>query len=120
MNYKKNIIAVLLAAGLLLQLQASAQQQMENSMSQYYQNRMLWNPGFTGGDGNKIYALQNRSWVGFDGAPIMTSFSGELLFGTNSAAGLQVLNDVTGILKRTFGIFSYAFRVKLSKEEQLR
>jgi len=106
--------------GLMLQLKGTAQQQMENSMSQYFQSRMLWNPGFTGIDGNKIYALQNRSWVGFDGAPVMTALSGELVFGANSAAGLQVLSDVTGILYRTFGVFNYAYRIKLSKEEQLR
>lgn len=120
MNYRIKITLGLFLLGLLLQLNATAQQQMENSMSQYFQSRMLWNPGFTGADGSKIYALQNRSWVGFDGAPVMTSLSGEFLFGKNSAAALQVLSDATGILYRTFGVVNYAYRLKLSTEEQLR
>lgn len=97
-----------------------AQQQIENSMSQYFRNRILWNPGFTGIDGNKAFALQNRSWIGFDGAPVLTAFSGEVNFGNNSSAGLQVVSDVTGILYRTFGVFSYAYRIKFEEEKQLR
>lgn len=120
MIYRNKIYLVLVVMGLSFQMNLHAQQQMENSMSLYFQNRMLWNPGFTGADGNKIYALQNRSWVGFDGAPIMTSITGELLFGTNSSAGLQIMNDVTGVQIKTFGVINYAFRVKMSKEEQLR
>lgn len=120
MNYRNKTQLLLLILGLMFQVGGSAQQQMENSMSLYFQNRMLWNPGFTGADGNKIYALQNRSWVGFDGAPVMTSISGELLFGTNSSAGVQIMNDVTGVQIKTFGIVNYAFRIKLIKEEQLR
>jgi type IX secretion system PorP/SprF family membrane protein len=102
-----------------LQFNASAQQQMENTMSQYFRNRMLWNPGFTGADGNKIYALQNRSWVGFQGAPVMTNISGELNFGENSAAGLQFMSDVTGLLYRTFGVFNYAYKVKLNANQNI-
>lgn len=100
--------------------QLFAQQQIENSMSQYYRNKILMNPGFTGIDGNKGYALQNRSWVGFDGAPVLTAFTGEFNFGQNSSAGVQVISDVTGILYRTFGVFSYAYRIKFQEEKQLR
>jgi type IX secretion system PorP/SprF family membrane protein len=120
---KRVVIRVFIFCFVLLNifnLKLHAQQQIENSMSQYFQNRLLWNPGFTGVDGNKIYALQNRSWVGFDGAPVLTAFSGELNFGKNSSAGMQVVSDVTGILYRTFGVFSYAYRIKLEEEKQLR
>ncbi len=120
MKYSNKIVVAFFMLILLFQLQATAQQQMDNSMSQYYQNRMLWNPAFTGADGNKIYAFQNRSWVGFDGAPVLTAVSGEILFGANSAAGLQIVSDVTGLLNRTNGLFNYAYRIKLSRESQLR
>lgn len=99
---------------------AEAQQQMENSMSQYFRNRMLWNAGYTGADGNRLYAMQNRSWAGFDGAPVMTSFSGEVNFGKNSAGGLQVLSDATGVLYRTYGVLNYAYRIQLGQEQSLR
>lgn len=120
MNYRYKIFVALFMIAVLFQLPSTAQQQMENSMSQYFQSRMLWNASFTGADGSKIYALQNRSWVGFDGAPVMSAIGGELVFGANSTAGLQVVSDVTGLLYRTFGIFNYAYRIKLSKDDQLR
>lgn len=105
---------------LLTHFTVIAQQQMENSMSQYYRYRTLWNAGFTGLDGTRLYAMQNRSWVGFNGAPVMTNISGELNFGENSSAGLQIMSDVTGILHRSFGVFNYAYRVKLQEQQQLR
>ena len=117
---KVQIVVLLFIAFYSIQFSASAQQQMENTMSQYFRNRMLWNPGFTGADGNKIYALQNRSWVGFDGAPVLTNISGEVNFGANSAAGLQFMSDVTGVLYRTFGVFNYVYKVKLSQEQNIR
>jgi len=117
---KINIIIILVASFTTMQFTASAQQQMENTMSQYFRNRMLWNPGFTGADGNKIYGLQNRSWLGFDGAPVMTNISGEFNFGDNSAMGVQVMSDVTGVLYRTFGVFNYAYKVKLNADQNIR
>lgn len=117
---KINIIIVLFTAFSLMQNNASAQQQMENTMSQYFRNRMLWNPGFTGADGNKIYGLQNRSWIGFDGAPVMTNISGEVNFGKNSAAGVQFMSDVAGILYRTYGVFNYAYKIKLNQDQNIR
>ncbi len=118
MKHIKKIIGTFILIGCMLQL--SAQQPMENTMSQYFQSRMLWNPGFTGADGSKIYALQNRSWIGFDGAPVMTALTGEFLFGTNSAVGIQVVSDITGIINKTFGVLNYAYRIKLNKDDQLR
>lgn len=97
-----------------------AQQQMENSMSQYFRNKMLWNAGYTGAAGNRLYALQNRSWAGFDGAPVMTSLSGEFSFGKNSAGGVQVISDVAGVMYRTYGVFNYAYRIKLGEDQSLR
>ncbi len=117
---KFNIGILLVIIFCTMQISASAQQQMENTMSQYFRNRMLWNPGFTGADGNKIYALQNRSWVGFEGAPVLTNISGEVNFGANSAVGLQFMSDVTGVLYRTFGVLNYAYKVKLSQEQNIR
>ncbi len=121
MNMKHiKIITAIIVTALLPQTQLFAQQQMENSMSQYFRNPMLWNAANTGANGNKIYALQNRSWIGFDGAPVLTNLTGEFQFGENSAAGINVISDVTGILKRTYGVFNYAYRVKLTEENQIR
>ena len=118
-NYLNITLLVILLAGQTSVLQAQ-QQQMENTMSQYFRNRMLWNPAYTGVDGNKAYVLQNRSWVGFEGAPVITGISGELNFGKNSSGGVEIISDATGILYRTYGVLNYGYRVKFSESAALR
>jgi type IX secretion system PorP/SprF family membrane protein len=93
---------------------------MEIGMSQYFRNRLIWNPAYTGVDGNRIYAMQNRSWGGFDGAPVLTSLSGELNFGKNSAAGVQMIADKAGVLNRTNGLVNYSYKVQFSEDKILR
>lgn len=97
-----------------------AQQQIENSMSQYYRNRMLGNAAFAGAEGNKVYVLQNNSWADFEGAPRNLNLSGEFNFGKNSAMGIQFMSDKAGILNRSFGVLNYAYRVKFSDDDLLR
>lgn len=119
MNHKK----IVLILGILLfslHQKVIAQQQMENTMSQYYSNKMLWNAAYTGADGAKIHVLQNRSWIGFDRAPILTSLSGAFSFGKNGAAGVQVISDVAGILYRTYGVLNYAYKVKVAESKNIR
>ncbi len=116
---KKSFIVLL--SVLLLQITAlHAQQQIENSMSQYYRNRMLGNAAFTGANGNKVYVMQNNSWTNFEGAPRNINLSGEFGFGKNSALGVQFMSDKAGILNRSFGVLNYAYRVRFSDDEQLR
>lgn len=117
-NFKIVIAISLLISITINQLQA--QQQVENTMSQYFRNRMLSNAGYTGFDGNRISIVQNRSWLGFDGAPVLTSLSGEVNFGMNSAAGLNFVSDKSGVLIRTFGVVNYAYHIKLDEKQSLR
>ena len=118
-NYLNITLLVIMLASQTKVLQAQ-QQQMENTMSQYFRNRMLWNPAYTGVDGNKAYVLQNRSWVGFEGAPLITGISGEMNFGKNSSGGVEIISDATGILYRTYGVLNYGYRVKFSEHAALR
>lgn len=96
------------------------QQKFENAMSQYFHNRSLLSPGFTGSDGNKIQILQNRSWVGFEGAPVLTILTGEFNFGTNSALGGHIFSDKSGIVFRTTGLLNYSYRIKFKNENELK
>lgn len=115
--FKKGLSTVLLVVSAIT---LHAQQQLENTMSQYFHNRILLNPAYTGIDGNKLYALQNRSYLQFEGAPVMNSISGEVLFGKNSALGIQVLNDKSGALIRSIGAINYAYRVQVGEEKYIR
>jgi type IX secretion system PorP/SprF family membrane protein len=98
----------------------SAQIQTENSMSQYFASKSLWNAAYAGAEGNRVYAMQNRSWIGFDGAPVLTNIIGEFNFGANSSAGVQLMADKSGILNRTLGVLSYAYNIRLNEGKALR
>ncbi len=98
----------------------SAQIQTENSMSQYFANKFLWNAAYAGAEGNRVYAMQNRSWIGFDGAPVLTNITGEFNFGVNSSAGIQVMADKSGVLNRTLGVLTYAYNIQLHEGNALR
>lgn len=98
----------------------NAQQKFENTMSQYFHNRSLLNPAFTGMDGNKLQVIQNRSWIGFEGAPVLTVFTGEFNFGLNSSGGAHIFSDKSGIVYRTTGLLNYAYRIKLNQKNELK
>ena len=120
-SYSINISSLLVIFSLvLISSTVCSQQHVEMGMSQYFRNRLIWNAAYTGSDGNRFYALQNRSWIGFDGAPVLTSFSGELNFGNNSALGVQVLSDKSGVLFRNHGIVNYSYKVKIDELQTLR
>lgn len=99
---------------------ATAQIQTENSMSQYFANKFLWNAAYAGAEGNRVYAMQNRSWIGFDGAPVLTNITGEFNFGANSSVGVQVMADKSGLLNRTLGVLTYAYNIQLHEGNALR
>lgn len=120
MNQINKISIVLICIISLTYSELTAQQHMEIGMSQYFRNRLIWNAAYTGVDGNRIYAMQNRSWGGFDGAPVLTSLSGELNFGKNSAAGVQMIADKAGVLNRTNGLVNYSYKVQFSEDKILR
>ena len=111
---------IFVGLAILCSLHIHAQYKKENSMSQYFENRSLWNPSLTGADGNRLHLLHNRSWFGFDGAPVLTAFTGHYLFGKNSAGGLQITSDASGIVYRTTGALNYAYRISFDKTTQLR
>ena len=98
----------------------SAQIQTENSMSQYFANKFLWNAAYAGAEGNRIYAMQNRSWIGFDGAPVLTNITGEFNFGSNSSAGIHVMADKSGVLNRTLAVLNYAYNIQFHEGNALR
>jgi type IX secretion system PorP/SprF family membrane protein len=115
-----NKISVTLVMCFFSCIYTCAQQQTENSISQYFANPSLWNPAFAGVGGGKAFIFQNRSWVGFDGAPVITGLATDFNFGKNAAGGVQLISDVSGILYRTTAVLQYAYRVKFTEEKQLQ
>lgn len=119
---KPNIYLLpLLIACLFAGLKVNAQSYFNNPISQYYRNPYLWNGAYAGAKQTPfVYGLVNRSWIGFDGAPTLVMLTGDLSFGKNSGAGLQVVSDKSGALQRTIAKLNYSYKVVMSEAENLR
>ena len=88
----------------------------------YLFNAYAFNPAVAG---SKPYAQANinyrNQWVGFDGAPktYMASLYGPFRKSKKVAMGGMLMTDVTGLLQRTAGYFTYAYHVELNDKWKL-
>lgn len=117
----KILYTMLLMSCLLAGRSLNAQSYFNNPISQYFQNRFLWNAAYAGSNEYAhLYQLMNRSWIGFDGAPTLFMMTGDMHFGENSGAGLQLISDKSGLLRRTTGRVAYSYVVKMDDKQRLR
>lgn len=88
----------------------------------YLLNAYAFNPAVVGSN-NYIQANLNyrNQWVGFDGAPktYMASIYGPFKKSEKVGLGGMISADVTGLLQRTGGYFTYAYHVKLNDDWKL-
>lgn len=113
--------SILLLVNIAFYQSVKAQSYFNNPISQYYQDRFLWNAAYAGAnDYAHIYQLLNKSWIGFDGAPTLFMMAADTRFGKNSGVGAQVISDKSGVLQRTTAKLSYSYKVKLDDKQLLR
>ncbi|HVI45062.1 MAG TPA: PorP/SprF family type IX secretion system membrane protein [Chitinophaga sp.] len=92
---------------------------LEPSGTQYFQNRYLANPSMAGIDtGLHLNAAYRRQWKGMDGAPETKFFSADGALGKRVGAGLNVFNDVAGLINRTRVALTYAYHLPLGQRGQ--
>lgn len=117
----KNIyIKITLVVSLFCGQIASAQTYTNNPISQYFRNGYLWNAAYAGAkETPSLYALINRSWIGFDGAPTLINLAGNFAISTNSGAGLQISTDKAGALQRMAARLNYSYKLLFSETEHL-
>lgn len=88
----------------------------------YLLNDYAYNPAVAGSH-NFIQANLNyrNQWVGFEGAPktYMASIYGPFRKSEKVALGGMISTDVTGLLQRTGGYFTYAYHLKLNDSWKL-
>ncbi|MBW8684593.1 PorP/SprF family type IX secretion system membrane protein [Chitinophaga rhizophila] len=128
MSYKLNIrslivSSLLLAAGITQQAGAqslsNAQALLEPSGTQFFQNQYLGNPAFAGmEEGVRINGAYRRQWTGIDGAPVTKFFTADAAFGNRVGGGLNVFNDVAGLINRTRVALTYAYHLPLTNPDQ--
>lgn len=87
--------------------------QLEPLNDQYLLNGLAINPAFAGADeALSITLLHRNQWVGFEGAPVTTTFAVHSpLRRENLALGFLLMHDQIGISRRTSFTGSYAYRI---------
>jgi type IX secretion system PorP/SprF family membrane protein len=115
---KKLFISVVVAGSLV----SSGFAQQLPFYSQSYFNPFLYNPAATGVSGETNAFLLHRSqFSGISGGPVTNAFTVDgFMDDKNIGLGLSIFNDVQDINER-LGIYtSYAYRLKLNDDMQLR
>jgi type IX secretion system PorP/SprF family membrane protein len=88
----------------------------------YLFNAYAFNPAVVGSNPYVQANMNYRNqWVGFDGAPktYMVSIYGPFRKSKKVAMGGMITSDVTGLLQRTAGYFTYAYHVQLNDKWRL-
>jgi type IX secretion system PorP/SprF family membrane protein len=111
------VSCLILAAGSKAGAQSlsNAQALLEPSGTQYFQNQYLANPAMAGLEkGLHLNAAYRKQWSGIDGAPVTKFFTADGAVGNRVGAGLNIFNDVAGLINRTRVALTYAYHLPLS------
>lgn len=113
-----NTLKTLLVIGLSLLSTCSFSQQ-EPQFTQYMDNMQYYNPAYVGSQGMMNFtALHRQQWVGYQGAPMTTTFAFNTPLRYESVGvGLSLMNDKIGPTNATWinADLSYALRFKKHK-----
>jgi type IX secretion system PorP/SprF family membrane protein len=91
---------------------------LEPSGTQYFQNQYLANPAMAGFEkGLHLNAAYRRQLNGIDGAPVTKFFTADYAVGNRVGAGLNVFNDVAGLINRTRVGLTYAYHLPFSNPD---
>lgn len=115
---KKLLLSALVAGSLV----GTGYAQQLPLYSQYYFNTFLYNPATTGVTGEANAFLIHRSqWSDIPGSPVTNAFTIDgFMEERNIGLGLNIFNDVQDINER-LGIYaSYAYRLKIDDDQQVR
>lgn len=110
----------LLTAGLKAGAQSlsNAQALLEPSGTQYFQNQYLANPSMAGIEkGLHLNAAYKGQLNGIDGAPVTKFFTADYAVGNRVGAGLNIFNDVAGLINRTRVALTYAYHLPLNNPD---
>ncbi len=89
--------------------------------SQFFMNKMLYNPGATGIENFwEAQAVNRMQWVGITDAPRTHVFSADgPIKNMKMGLGGKLYTDITGPTRRTGFSFSYSYKLKVSKTMKL-
>lgn len=105
--------------------------QTRKNISQFSHFQSYFNPGLTGYEGSTVRGFVRNQWSGFEGAPKTYFFSTEIDFGEiagemdpalmgKNAISVNLLHDTYGAFRDNELMISYASRVRLTENHNLR
>ena len=105
--------------------------QSRKNISQFSHFQSYFNPALTGYEGSAFRGFVRNQWSGFEGAPKTYFFSTELDFGElagesdpalmgKNAISVNLLHDTYGAFRENELMVSYASRVRISENHNLR
>ena len=100
---------------------ASLKAQQLPLFSQYYYNKFLYNPAFTGVQSqSSAYLIHRSQWKDVPGAPVTYALTVDGPVAKNKIGlGLSLFNDQMGIFNRSGLYSSYSYRFKLADDHDL-
>jgi type IX secretion system PorP/SprF family membrane protein len=117
---KMNKIKALFALTLMLTF-SSYKAQYDAMFTQYMFNEVFINPAYAGSkEAMSATLLHRQQWVNVPGRPVTTSFAlhGPIM-GNKMGAGLSVLSEKIGVLRRTLFYGNYAYRLKIDENNTI-
>jgi len=117
---KLNIMKKLVLVFCLLSFVFAKAQQIPLS-SLYSYNKMMINPAETGIKApSYIYLGHRQQWLGFEGAPVTTSLSGQTKLNNSMGFGGGIVLDKMSFLNRLNINLNYSYKVKFNKDHSTR
>ena len=112
----RKLYKIVIASVVMLFMQETTFAQQQAQFTQYMDNMLYFNPAYAGShDAMSFSALHRQQWMGFDGAPMSTTFSMHTpLRFKNLGIGVSFLNDRVGPTNNTWANVdvSYSIRFK--------
>lgn len=107
--------------GLILGMQTNASAQNQYLVSQYMLHHGFVNPAAIANTNRMSGAAFYRTqWTGFSGAPVLQGLNFNTPFGDgNNAAGITILHDQIGVNRDIEITGTYAYRMKVSRNQYL-
>ncbi|MFD1631492.1 PorP/SprF family type IX secretion system membrane protein [Pseudopedobacter beijingensis] len=95
--------------------------QLSPLKGQYYENPYQSNPAMAGHSGSmEAYANYSNQWNRIAGAPVMMSLSLSGPIKGNASFGINLNNDKAGLIAKTQVMGTFAYKVPLTEEQNLR
>jgi len=111
----------LITTGLAILATVSANAQQLPLFSQYYYNRFIYNPAFTGVESqSSAYLIHHSQWKDIPGSPVTYALTVDGPVAKNKIGlGLSLFNDQAGIFNRSGLYSSYSYRFSLATDHDL-